>query len=155
MCRQRSLWYWRKLLQRSFLVPKLIVGRLISQIMKSSGRRRSRGVLMSSTITTVTNFLLLQHLHEPVPQQEEILMTHSIASDQHGGVGPLPLVKAGVVNDSLPGQSERLQRRRRNKRHMRIRPASSWSAENQSMNICKFHFLNWVTGEKRTFDVWF
>lgn len=47
-------------------------------------------------------------------KQEVTVMTHSVASDQHSGVGPLPLVKAGVVNDPLPGQSERLQRRKRN-----------------------------------------
>lgn len=37
--------------------------------------------------------------------------THGVASDQNRSVGPLPLVEAGVVNDSLPGQSERLQQK--------------------------------------------
>ncbi len=44
--------------------------------------------------------------------KQEAVMTHGVASNQHGGVGSLPLVEAGVVNDPLPGQSERLHRRR-------------------------------------------
>lgn len=37
-----------------------------------------------------------------------VLMTHRISANKHGGVGSFPLVKAGVVNDPLPGQRERL-----------------------------------------------
>lgn len=39
-------------------------------------------------------------------------MTHSIAPNQHSGVGPLPLVEAGVVDDPLPVQGKRLEERR-------------------------------------------
>lgn len=35
--------------------------------------------------------------------------TYSVGADQEGGVGSLVLVVAGVMNDALPGKSERLE----------------------------------------------
>lgn len=35
--------------------------------------------------------------------------THGIGADQEGGVGSLVLVVAGIMNDALPGKSERLE----------------------------------------------
>lgn len=37
-----------------------------------------------------------------------LIETHSVGADQEGGVGSLVLVVAGVMNDALPGKSERL-----------------------------------------------
>lgn len=46
-------------------------------------------------------------------------LTHRIASDQHSRIGSLPLVKAGVMNYPLSGQSEWLHIK--NKEHFKIK----------------------------------
>lgn len=71
-------------------------------------------------------------------QDEEIVDTHSIGTDENSSIRPLALVEACVVHYPLSGQRERLEGSKRNKDSQLSKKISSqhYIKQNQKTKTC-------------------